>query len=206
MLADIPDIMTNADVTRLFGPRGPAQERMFGATGLQPPGGPQRVTYYDLKGAHIVMAPQRPMLTVGAASTSEVFGHEVLGLLNVSNLHAIVDTAGDVAGEDFAISGSLRNYLTGANLDQSTLAQMTLARSEEPVYFLLSNGEMYLIDGHHRLSWRIDQGLERANGIVFREEMLPHIEVRLYGWRNVRRHWQRLTKEMMDASMGKLVR
>lgn len=111
---------------------------------------------------------------VGVARTDEIYTGSAGLILNVSRLWKAIEE-GSVASRKVRvrIDDGLLRALSQKDIDKERLARITAAEGAVPILLVVgADGCHQLVDGAHRLAWRVKQNLQAARAYIIQEEAL----------------------------------
>jgi hypothetical protein len=174
----MPEILTDADVTKRFGPRGDLVWKPF----LE-----ASVPIYELKGAHIIALPGTETLMVGGQAGDETYSHAEVGILNIAKARRLVrglrgvSRNGLIRGpEPVEITGDLITHARVAEQDFEYLRTMLPTQRDEPVLFMRWERGLHLFDGQARIArLALDKALT-VRAYIFERAMQDELRIRIY--------------------------
>lgn len=123
------------------------------------------------------MSPNGRVRVDNAHPLDELFGGDVLGMLNVSE--ALRNIAGQTP-YTIPLDDGLKRNVSKNEYDHGIVKRMTPERRDEPILLLVCGDGLNVIDGTHRLKRRIRDGLKDVKAYILRSETMAYMRVRMF--------------------------
>jgi len=115
----------------------------------------------------------------GAAIGDHLFQSSKFGTLNIST---VIRELKRMRAKPLRakLDSALRDHIQLVEIDESRVTQMARKRRDEPVISIMASDGVNIIDGHHRLARRFDDGLGFFNMHMVPGQLALHVQVQTY--------------------------